>query len=138
MTRWILKSSLLTILVSGCFGQSTSSPKASPFPLPFRMTSDGRACSGYLHVTARSLVWKSSWSTFRASSWTATNKNGIWVFELKQTDLERKQHPLGVIEMHPHDPDNHEKYAVWEVAGYESMEKYLAHPDLPVLDCGMQ
>lgn len=125
----------LALLALGCTSgsaQSSGVGKASPLPLPFRLTSDGHACSGYFRLTEHTMDWKYSSGHCRASSWTSSQeKDGTWLFFLKQTPAEQKSCPMAAVQMRPRPYFE----SFWDVALYESIEQFRQHPDLPALDC---
>ena len=123
--------------------QGAPSERPTPFPVPFRLTDDGRACSGYFHLTATGLVWNSSWLIYRARAWTSTYDKGIWLLKLQQPSValqpraaHGKVDPMRVItiERSKNDVDN----AFFDVAGYASQEALDKSPDDPLLACQMQ
>ena len=126
MRSWIAVF-LLSISVAASAQRQTMVKKASPLPVPFRLTSDGRACSGYLHVTAKRIVWKYAWGVCKGEDWTASQKDGLWLILLHQTPVEAKSCPMPVIKMSQPIPDP-ERYALWEVTSYQYNQ----------LDCMMQ
>ncbi len=107
-----------------------------PLAVPFRLVGGGYSCSGYIHVARQNIVWKSSFRTCRASSWSAKKeKSGSWLIQLHQTISEHKACPMGLIEMRPEFPNT--GAPPWELAGYETLAGYRQAPDRPVLDCNM-
>ena len=126
---------LLAISVAASAQRQTVVKKASPLPLPFRLTSDGRACSGYLHVTKSRIVWKYAWGVCKGEDWTASEKDGVWVILLHQTPAEAKSCPLAVINMLRPFPEEHGPQDPWEVLSYKSLAEYKKPSGVPDLDC---
>jgi hypothetical protein len=113
--------------------QQTGKDHATPLPLPFQLTSDGHACSGYFRVSARRIVWKSSFATCGASGWRSSNDSGTWLFMLTQTPTERKHCSIRVVQMRKTNPNV--EMSPWEVTGYASVQQLRLHPERPVLSC---
>jgi hypothetical protein len=100
--------------------------------VPFKLESDGRACSGFLRVTGKELIWKSSWSTCRGE-WLAKADGSRWIVTLTN-QFQENNCRIHVIEMkHPKDMED-----LWSVAGYASLNDLQQHPTLPILACVMQ
>lgn len=78
MSKTALTVALL--FLSTCIAQPAKSDL--PLPVPFRLTSDGHACSGYLHMKAKRLVWKSSFSMCASTSWSVQRQGDSWVSTL--------------------------------------------------------
>lgn len=96
--------------------QNAFRPGATP-PVPLLVGADGRACSGYAHLTKNSFIWKWSWATCRADGWSVINRGPqSWTIKLKQTPAEVKA-CLGVryVEIEPTDPDLEK--SEWSMAG---------------------
>ena len=133
MRSWIAVF-LLAISVAASAQRQTVVKKASPIPLPFRLTSDGHACSGYLHVTEKIIVWKYAWGVCKGEDWTASEKNGVWQILLHQTPAEEKICLMTVIKMRrPY--AEHGRHAPWEVLSYKSLAEYKKPSGVPDLDC---
>lgn len=113
--------------------QQKSKDKAAPLPLPFKLTGDGHACSGYFHLSHQQMVWKSSFSVCRASNWSSSNDNGTWLFTLKPMPAEEKSCSIRVVQMRKSNPNV--DASPWEITGYASIEQLRQHPEQPMLDC---
>ena len=112
-------------------GSSTRS--IGPLSVPFRLDSDGRACSGYLRVSAQELVWKSSWSTCHATSWRSSPQENGWLIELHGQTAEKKCNIHYIRIGNIRDTKD-----LWEVQGYASLTDLHRRPDTPVLGCLME
>ena len=134
MKIYLATFALLVVSVAASAQQQTVVKKASPLPLPFRLTSDGRTCSGYLHVTAKKIVWKYAWGVCKGEDWTASEKDGVWLLLLHQTPAEAKICPMAVIEMLRPYP-GHGRYDPWEVLSYKSLAEDHAKSEAPELGC---
>ena len=109
--------------------------KDLPLPVPFRLTSDGHACSGYLDVKQTNLIWKSAFSVCASSSWTIVHEKDVWIFKFTPTSTE-KSCKIRAVRMHPVTPV--EADSLCEVSGFESVDAAEASPNTPVLECMMQ
>ena len=133
LNRFFLLLSAVGTCATG-YGAQTP-PKDVPLPVPFRLTSDGHACSGFLDVRKSSLVWKSAFSVCTSSAWTIEHGGDAWIFKLTPTAA-AKSCSIRAIRMHPVTPV--ERDSLWEVSGFNSVEDAKEHPRKPVLDCMMQ
>ena len=119
MKRW-----LLPLVVSMAAGAPAQKPtKDAPLPLPMRLTSDGHACAGYFKLTQSLLVWKSSFSTCRAS-WTGVKQGDGWVLTLGKDAAQSKGCTYKVVEIH-HSEGMDPKLGIWSVAGYAKVNHSL-------------
>ncbi len=127
--RQILISLFLVCLAVSSSAQKIS--KEAPLPLPFHFESDGHACSGYFKLTQTTMVWKSSFSTCRAS-WTGQKQGDGWVITLGRDAVQSKSCTYKVIEVH-HRAGMDPKLGIWDVTGYTKANPHL--PDDLVIDC---
>ena len=118
----------LLCLAMSCMAQKPQ--KDAPLPLPFHFESDGHACSGYFKLTQTAMVWKSSFSTCRAT-WTGQKQGDGWVITLGKDAAQNKGCTYKVIEIH-HAADMDPKLGIWDVAGYTKSQH--TSDDL-VIDC---
>jgi hypothetical protein len=101
-------------------------------PVPFTWTADGRACSGYLKVLPKRLVWKSSWSTCIADSWRVVSSGDETVLALDHVHKTGSCDDIRFVRIKPTMDAND----IWEVSGYPSMDALYQKKN--VLDCTMQ
>ena len=130
-----MKKTMLMVALSLASSTAQDVKTDLPLLLPFRLTGEGHACSGYLHVTPKRLVWRSSFSVCASSGWTVRHEGDSWVFDLPPGP-ESKACRMRTMRMHPLTAVS--KDSLWELTGFLSLDELKEHPKSPVLDCVMQ
>lgn len=136
MTRLFLLALLLAAPVGACAKtpDKPASPAAQPAAQLGVFEGTGRACSGRLTITPRTLTWKNTFlpcpaTAYRVVETVRTDIGRQWIYELKNPP---KRCFYRVVKLEKRDTA-----AAWNIAGFSSIDAYKADSDVDRLNCYM-